>query len=125
MLDVPRAEAEYVIQPNSVADGLSGKPMKVVRVGWQCHSVTIVRFQRMLRAVVAVTMRYQAFDDEIVDQRYFLHGIYLGYDSCGILIRFGYRWAYDWGASDDVLSESACTKRAPGVWSTSAALDLR
>ena len=32
-LDVPQTQAEHVIQPDSVADDLSGKAMTIVRVG--------------------------------------------------------------------------------------------
>jgi hypothetical protein len=40
-LNITQAEAEYVIQPNSVADDLGGKPMAVVRVGWQVHAASL------------------------------------------------------------------------------------
>jgi hypothetical protein len=44
-LNITRAEAEYVIQPDSVADDLGGKPMAMVRVGWQVHAASLGCFQ--------------------------------------------------------------------------------
>jgi hypothetical protein len=56
---------------------------------------------------------------------YFLYGMGLGYDSCGILTRFGYRWSRDWSTREDILSECVWTQLASGVWRTSATLNLR
>ena len=44
-LDIPQTEAEHVIQPDSVADDLGGKPMAVVRVGRQFHAASLGCFQ--------------------------------------------------------------------------------
>ena len=44
-LNIAQTEAEYVMQPNSVADDLGGKPMAVVRVGWQLHAASLGCFQ--------------------------------------------------------------------------------
>ena len=37
-LDIPQAEAEHMVQPDSMADDLGGKAMAVVRVGWWLHA---------------------------------------------------------------------------------------
>ncbi len=37
-LDIPQAEAEHMIQPDGMADNLSGEPMAIVRVGCGLHS---------------------------------------------------------------------------------------
>ena len=42
-LDIPQAEAEHMVQPDSMADDLGGKAMAVVRVGWWLHAVTVAR----------------------------------------------------------------------------------
>ncbi len=44
-LNIAQTEAEYVIQPNSVADDLGGKPMVVARVGWLPHAASLGCFQ--------------------------------------------------------------------------------
>ena len=44
-LNIPRAEAEHVIQPDGVADYLGGKAMAVARVGWQFHAASLAGLQ--------------------------------------------------------------------------------
>ena len=44
-LNIPQAEAEYVIQSDSVADDIGGKSMPIMRVGRQLHAVSLVCFQ--------------------------------------------------------------------------------
>jgi hypothetical protein len=41
-LNVPQAEAEHVIQPDGVADDLSGEPMAIVGVGWRRHPISLI-----------------------------------------------------------------------------------
>jgi hypothetical protein len=41
-LDVPQAEAEHVIQPDSVANDLRGEAMAIVWVGWGFHAADLV-----------------------------------------------------------------------------------
>jgi hypothetical protein len=41
-LNVPQAETEQVIQPDSVADDLGGKAMAVVRVRWWIHTLNVI-----------------------------------------------------------------------------------
>ena len=38
-LDLPQAEAEHMVQPDSMADDLGGKAVAVVRVGWRFHAL--------------------------------------------------------------------------------------
>src|SRR5258708_3674782 len=40
-LDIPQAEAEHVIQPDSVADDLGGKAMAVMRVRRRLHVTSL------------------------------------------------------------------------------------
>ena len=40
-LNIPQAEAEHVIQPDSMADDLGGKAMAVVRVGRRLHAANL------------------------------------------------------------------------------------
>ena len=40
-LNIPQAEAEYMIQPHSIAANLGGKAMAVVRVGWRLHAASL------------------------------------------------------------------------------------
>jgi hypothetical protein len=40
-LNVPEAEAEHVIQPNRMADDVSGKAVAIVRIGWRLHPITL------------------------------------------------------------------------------------
>jgi hypothetical protein len=42
-LDIAQAEAEHMIQPDSIVDDLGGEAMAVVRVGWWLHPLTVVR----------------------------------------------------------------------------------
>jgi len=44
-LDVPQAEAEHVVQPNSMADDLGREPVAVVGVGWRLHAASLARLQ--------------------------------------------------------------------------------
>jgi hypothetical protein len=40
-LDIPQAEAEHVIQPDSMADDLGGKAMAIVWIGWWLHVASL------------------------------------------------------------------------------------
>jgi len=40
-LDVAQAEAEHMVQPDSMADDLSGEAMAAVRVGWWFHAASL------------------------------------------------------------------------------------
>ena len=40
-LNIPQAEAEHVVQPDSVADDLGGEPMAVVGIGWRLHAASL------------------------------------------------------------------------------------
>ena len=40
-LDIAQAEAEHVIQPDSMTDDRGGKAMPIVRVGWGLHPVSL------------------------------------------------------------------------------------
>jgi hypothetical protein len=42
-LDIPQAEAEHMVQPDSMTDDLGGNAMAVVRVRWWLHTVTVAR----------------------------------------------------------------------------------
>src|SRR4051794_19740360 len=42
-LNITQAEAEHMIQPDSMADDLGGEPMAVVRVWWRLHTDSLVR----------------------------------------------------------------------------------
>ena len=44
-LNIPQAEAEHMVQPDSLADDLGGKAMAVVRVGWWFYAPTVVRLR--------------------------------------------------------------------------------
>jgi len=39
--DISQAEAEHMVQPNSMTDDLGGKAMAVVRVGLWLHAATV------------------------------------------------------------------------------------
>ena len=41
-LDIPRAEAEHMVQPDGVTDDLGGKAVAVMRVGRRLHAVSLV-----------------------------------------------------------------------------------
>ena len=41
-LDIAQAEAEYVVQPDRVADDLGWEPMAVVGIGWRRHPTSLV-----------------------------------------------------------------------------------
>jgi len=43
--NISKAEAERVIQPDGMADDLSGKAMAVVRVGWALHAASLAGLQ--------------------------------------------------------------------------------
>jgi hypothetical protein len=43
--DISQAEAEHVIQPDSVADDLGGKAMATVWVGWRLHAASFAGLQ--------------------------------------------------------------------------------
>jgi hypothetical protein len=43
--DISQAEAEHVIQPDSVADDLGGKAMAIVWVGWRLHAASFASLQ--------------------------------------------------------------------------------
>jgi hypothetical protein len=43
--DISQAEAEHVIQPDSVADDLGGKAMAIVWVGWRLHAASFAGLQ--------------------------------------------------------------------------------
>jgi hypothetical protein len=45
-LNVPQAEAEHMVQPDSVADDLGGKAVAVVRVGRGLHAASLDGLQR-------------------------------------------------------------------------------
>ena len=40
-LNIPQAEAEHVVQPDSVADDLGGEPVAVVGIGWRLHAASL------------------------------------------------------------------------------------
>ena len=40
-LNIPQAEAEHVVQPDSVADDLGGEPVAVVGIGWRLHPASL------------------------------------------------------------------------------------
>src|ERR1700722_2523801 len=40
-LNIPQAEAEQVVQPDSVADGLDGEPVAVVGIGWRLPAASL------------------------------------------------------------------------------------
>ena len=40
-LNISQAEAEHMVQPNSMTDDLGGKAMAVVRVGLWLHAATV------------------------------------------------------------------------------------
>jgi len=42
-LDIPKTEAEDVVQPDSMADDLGGEPMTIVRVGLRLHAASLRR----------------------------------------------------------------------------------
>ena len=42
-LDIPQAEAEHMVQPDSMSDDLGGKAMAVVRLRWWLDTVTVAR----------------------------------------------------------------------------------
>ena len=42
-LNIAQAEAEHMIQPDSMADDLGGEAMAVVRVGWGLHAASLAR----------------------------------------------------------------------------------
>jgi hypothetical protein len=44
-LDIPQAQAEHVIQPDSVADDLGGKAITVARVGRRLHTASLAGLQ--------------------------------------------------------------------------------
>src|SRR5208283_2424549 len=44
-LSIPQAEAEHMVQPDSMADDLGGKTMAVVRVRGQFHALNVVRLR--------------------------------------------------------------------------------
>jgi hypothetical protein len=44
-LDIPKAEAEDVVQPDSVADDLGREPMTIVRVGWRLPAPSLARLR--------------------------------------------------------------------------------
>src|SRR5580704_4042982 len=44
-LNIPEAEAEHVVQPDSVADDLGGKAMAVVRIGRGFHAASLAGLQ--------------------------------------------------------------------------------
>ena len=54
-LDITQAEAEHVVQPDSMADDLGREAMAVVRVGWWLHAAMLSVFNR-LPDPVTVTM---------------------------------------------------------------------
>jgi hypothetical protein len=45
LLHIPQAEAEHVIEPDSMRDDLGGKAMAVVRVGWRLHAISLAGLQ--------------------------------------------------------------------------------
>jgi hypothetical protein len=47
-LNISKAHAEHVVQPDSMADDLSGKAMSVVRIGWRLHAASLARACRQL-----------------------------------------------------------------------------
>ena len=40
-LNIPQAEAEQMVQPDSVADGLDGEPVAVVGIGWRLPAASL------------------------------------------------------------------------------------
>jgi hypothetical protein len=44
-LDIPQTEAEDAVQPDRMADDLSGEPMTIVRVGWRLHAASLARLR--------------------------------------------------------------------------------
>ena len=42
-LNISQAEAEHVIQPDSMADNLRGEAMAVVGIGWRLHAASLAR----------------------------------------------------------------------------------
>jgi len=44
-LNIPQAEVEHMIQPDSMADDLGGKAMTVVRIGWRLHAASLLDLQ--------------------------------------------------------------------------------
>ena len=55
-LNIPQAEAEHVVQPDSVADDLGGEPMAVVGIGWRLHAASLAGLSRLRPDPVTVTM---------------------------------------------------------------------
>jgi len=55
-LNISQAEAEHVVQPDSMADDLGGKAMAVVRVRWRFHAPTVFRLRSRCHTPVTVTM---------------------------------------------------------------------
>ena len=41
-----QAEAEHVVQPDSVADDLGGEPVAVVGIRWRLHAVSLADLRR-------------------------------------------------------------------------------
>ena len=44
-LDIPEADAEHMVQPDSMADDLGGKAVAIVRIGRRLHAATLAGLQ--------------------------------------------------------------------------------
>ena len=51
-LNVPQAEAEHVVEPDGVADGLGWEPMAVVAVGWRLHAASLARLRECCQTLL-------------------------------------------------------------------------
>jgi hypothetical protein len=61
---IAQAEAEHVVQPNSVADNLRGKAMAVVWIGWLLHAAILARTCHARHPPVTVTMPLGCLADD-------------------------------------------------------------